>query len=1834
MTETGAPDRVLSPLKQAFLALEQAQTRVEELERERSEPIAIVGAGCRVPTAEHGAEDGLDAYWKLISEKKSSVADRAEERFAGLLEEARLPQAARWAALLKRIDGFDPQHFGISPREAAGIDPQQRLLLEVVWEALENAGIDPFSTYQSSTGVYIGICSHDYAQIQLSDAGIDAVNPHFASGIASSVASGRISYVFGLRGPSVSIDTACSSSLVAVHLACEAIRRGECSMALAGGVNLILSPEYSVAFADAGMLSPRGICRAFDAGADGFVRGEGCGIVVLKRLREAEANGDRVLGLILGSAINQDGPTSGLTVPNGQAQQELLRQAHHNAQVEPWQVGYVEAHGTGTSLGDPIEAEALGVVFAAGRKRERPLLLGSVKTNFGHLEAAAGIAGLIKVVLGLQHRVIPAQLHLERTSEHVRWSELPLEVVTEARPWEEISGRRIAGVSSFGFSGTNAHVVVEAPAEIEATEEQSRPMELLVITARTAPALRELAKRYAEFLEQSSARWGDICHTAATGRGLFGERLALAADSNAQAAKRLRLWLSDEAAAPEAATPEAAAPGVSRGRVRAGERVRLGLVLGNNLAALDSLLALDTVAERSEAWQSKWRSWGVEPVMVAAAGTGAEIKLASAGVSLALVLGRAELSLPSVRVTGAGGWPELVVAIAELFVRGVRIDWSGWEAGLKRRPVNLPSYAFQRERFWIESQGKKRKFAGEETGRRMLGRRLRAAGVQAQFEAELAIDGQTSWIAEHVIDGRPILPLTGHVELMLEAGAEVFGSELIALEDAVLHAPLTIEQKRAIQTVVAEASAERSRIRIYAENSRPEISGDAWQVVSEGWVRMAAEPKPERLDLEAIRAQLSEQKDVAGFYADMAARRVEFGPLFRGITALWSGADEALGEVRGFEDEQDYGFAPWRLDACLQMFGAALGDPGLYMPSSVGEIRIYGAPVECCWSYMRRRRIDSSTLAADFTITRPDGVPLAQFQNVLFRKFKAEKPEIASWIYQLAWRPEEPASPSKREPETKRVLLVGNSRQMQPTAAHLRRGGTDVVSIEPGESPHPIAEILASSPGFDAVLYFAASMETEQELNAGEVTGQAERPLRSLLAVVHAAVGDAVVKTPRLYVITQNACAAREDEARIRLLEAPLVGLVNSVAVEAPELRCTLIDADVAGDEVLAGQIAGEVLAGSNELRIAIRSGRRHVARLERVPAVELADSDREPMRLSMGSGIDALTYIPLERRELEPNEVEIAVRATALNFRDVLKATGVLEHAGPIGTDCAGVVVRTGSAVRGFKAGEAVVAIAPGCFATHVVTASELAVRKPEELSFEEAAAQTVAYLTADYCLNELGRMRKGQRVLIHAAAGGVGLAAVNLCKRAGVEILATAGSEQKRAYLRSLGIKQVFDSRTPAFKDEIVRGVDIVLNSLTGPAIDAGISVLKATGRFIELGKTDIREADAIERQSPGVKYLLADLTPFFAERSPWIGSHLQSLLRDIATGDLAALPVTAFASHEVKHAFRHMAAARHIGRVVVREGTRDLARGTHLITGGLRGIGLELAQWLVRQGARNLVLIGRRQPGDAALQAIRQMEARSATVRILNGDIADFATAEFAVSEAGRNLRGVWHCAGTIDDAALGAQSWERMAHVMRPKADGAWNLHLLTRGRELEVFVLFSSLASLTGSRGQANYCAANAFLDGLACFRRANGLPALSVNWGAWGEKGLAAGQAMRRQLARAGLKPMQPEDALAALKLALHTGRPHLTVAAIDWPKYLSQLPDYQDPDSTNSSVYSELMLEEAPGKTSTKISGRVAAPNRLQQSMAKRQTCSRQRIVRPQCVASSGAQHSAYASA
>ncbi|MGB8479153.1 MAG: type I polyketide synthase, partial [Acidobacteriaceae bacterium] len=533
MNETKKSTEGSTLLKQAFLAVQEMQAKLEAAELRAREPIAVVGLGCRFP----GGADSGDSFWDLLRDGRDAISLVPPDRWdADAYYDPDPDQpgkmVTRWGGFLDQVDQFDTKFFEIAPREAASMDPQQRLALEVAWETLENAGIAPMDLRATKTGIFLGIASNDYSQLHAQTGDPAAMDAHYASGIAHSIASGRISYLLGLEGPSISLDTACSSSLVAVHLACESLRAGDCSLALAGGVNAMLAPETTAMLSRVRMLSPDGRCKAFDESADGFVRGEGCGFVALKTLSQAQSDGNRILAVIRGTALNQDGASSSMTAPHGPSQVKLMRQALAAAGIAPSDVSYIEAHGTGTALGDPIELQALGAVYGAGRPK--PLYVGSLKTNIGHLEAAAGVAGLIKTILALNHRQIPAHLHLKQLTSHVRWDELKLTVPRTLTDWDTDGKERIAAVSSFGFSGTNAHIVVAEALPADAPRGESDwPTQMLALSAKSHTSLKRLTELYREVLEQAPAvDLRDVCYTANTGRSHFPHRACfLAADA-------------------------------------------------------------------------------------------------------------------------------------------------------------------------------------------------------------------------------------------------------------------------------------------------------------------------------------------------------------------------------------------------------------------------------------------------------------------------------------------------------------------------------------------------------------------------------------------------------------------------------------------------------------------------------------------------------------------------------------------------------------------------------------------------------------------------------------------------------------------------------------------------------------------------------------------------------------------------------------------------------------------------------------------------------------------------------------------------------------------------------------------------------------------------------------------------------------------------------------------------------------------------------------------------------------------------------------------------------
>ncbi|MEM7314622.1 MAG: beta-ketoacyl synthase N-terminal-like domain-containing protein, partial [Planctomycetota bacterium] len=544
-------------MQRALHVIERLQERLEHSEARYQQPIAVIGMSCRFPAAAESPE----AYWKLLYNGEDAVDRVPTDRWDA--EALYDPNPDHVGKIINRDGGFirqsprsfDAAFFGIAPKEATAMDPQQRLLLEVTWEALERAFVIPEQWNGKPVGVFIGISGDDYSRYLCRSSTPDA---YVATGNSHSVAAGRLSYVLGFRGPSFIVDTACSSSLVALHAACQSLRLGESEAAIVGGVNSLLTPDLSIAFSKARMLSPTGRCKTFSAEADGFVRSEGCGVVILKRLDDAVTNGDPILAVIRGSAVNQDGRSGGLTVPNGPAQQSVIRSALKNARVSPSQIRYIEAHGTGTELGDPIELGALADVFGESHSQARPLLIGSAKTNLGHMEAAAGMGGLLKVILAMQHGRLPRHLHFDSPSPHVPWSDWPLQVVAADREWSK-EPETFAGVSSFGFSGTNAHVVLQnwigtnhhhqdvinessktAASTTDATAINDSNIALrLLLSAKTDASLRELARSYISHFE-AGANWLDTCWTAFHCRMRFCEKITVYAKSTEQAVHQLR----------------------------------------------------------------------------------------------------------------------------------------------------------------------------------------------------------------------------------------------------------------------------------------------------------------------------------------------------------------------------------------------------------------------------------------------------------------------------------------------------------------------------------------------------------------------------------------------------------------------------------------------------------------------------------------------------------------------------------------------------------------------------------------------------------------------------------------------------------------------------------------------------------------------------------------------------------------------------------------------------------------------------------------------------------------------------------------------------------------------------------------------------------------------------------------------------------------------------------------------------------------------------------------------------------------------------------------------
>ncbi len=697
-----------------------------------ADPIAIIGIGCRFP----GSANDPESFWNLLMQGVDAIQVVPRERWD--IDQYYDPDpdhpgkmVSRFGGFIKDIDLFDASFFGISPREAEALDPQQRLVLEVTWETLERAGIAPSSLKNSLGGVFIGASNLDYYGLLVKNCDPDTMLDYMATGNSLSAISGRLSYILGLQGPAFTIDSACSASLVAIHEACMSLHTGQCNLAIAGGVNAILMPEMTINYSRGHFLAPDGRCKTFDAQANGYVRGEGCGILILKRLSDADKEGDPVLAVIKGTSVNQGGKSGGLTVPNRIAQEKLFLEGLRNAQIEPQAVQYVEAHGTGTNLGDPIEMGAILSVYGLERSSDNLLVVGSVKTNMGHLESAAGVAGVIKTVLALQHQTIPKHLHFTHLNPKIHFENVPVKIPTEAYPWPEF---HLAAVDSFGSTGTNAHAILEkAPAKEKIVNTSDRTKHILALSAKNEPALKELLLRYQSYLATNpEEELADIAYTANTGRDHFN--------------------------------------------------VRTAFVVQTKEELLDKLSKVN--------YQIK----DIEP-------------------NAALTEKAKEL------LKNQNNQDGILDNLAELYVTGASIDWKEFDTPYHRNKVILPTYPFQKERFWFKTQKKPPKSVEAHP---LLGELISLPSEEKFFRNVIDLDF-LPYLKDHKIFGSILFPGTAFMEVIKAAGDKLFDSQPFTINNLLIEQPLTLDINKSTPIeLLAQPVEEGYSIAVYS------VEGHDW----------------------------------------------------------------------------------------------------------------------------------------------------------------------------------------------------------------------------------------------------------------------------------------------------------------------------------------------------------------------------------------------------------------------------------------------------------------------------------------------------------------------------------------------------------------------------------------------------------------------------------------------------------------------------------------------------------------------------------------------------------------------------------------------------------------------------------------------------------------------------------------------------------------------------------------------------------------------------------------------------------------------------------------------
>jgi acyl transferase domain-containing protein/acyl carrier protein len=1669
-------------LKRVTADLHQTRQRLQELEDGASEPVAVVGMGCRFPGGVRTPED----LWELLSEGRDALsgfpADRGWD--LDLLYDAdpdRLGTSyVRSASFLDGVAGFDAGFFGISPREALTIDPQQRLLLETAWEAIERAGIDPASLRGSRTGVFTGSNGQDYAGLLIGT--VEGAEGYIGTGNAASALSGRVSYTLGLEGPAVTVDTACSSSLVALHLAVQALRQGECSLALAGGVTVMCTPGIFIDMSRQGALSPDGRCKAFAASADGTGWGEGVGVLLVERLSDAQRLGHPILAVVRGSAVNQDGASNGLTAPNGPAQQRVIQQALQNARLTADQVDVVEAHGTGTTLGDPIEAQALLATYGQDRPENRPLLLGSVKSNLGHTQAAAGVAGVMKMVLAMQHGVIPETLHVDEPTPHVDWSAGAVRLATARTPWPETGRPRRAGVSSFGVSGTNAHTIIEAapaPAGAAANETatgsgnadgdgdgtQAEPV---------AEAGSEAARTAPEPLLTPPAVW------VVSGRG---------ANALAGQAGRLAAWVRADAVALDAADIAAA---LLRGRSVFEDRAVV--LVGDRDASISGLEAVAALAESPNVVRGA-AAGGGRPVFVFPgqgsqwAGMAGELTAASPAFRECLAACGAALapyvdwSLEEVLAGDGAALERVDVVQPTLFAVMVSLAALWQAAGVE--PAAVLGH----------SQGEIA--AAHVAGALSLDDAVRVVALRSQALLRVAgTGGMVSVLAGADRVGDLLRPFAGRIGIAAAngPGAMVVSGRAAELDEFLARCAADgVEARRVavnyashspeVEPVEAEVLAalrgitpRRARIPMLSTVTGQWLSG--LEMDARYWYENLRRPVRFRAAVEELSRQgnrvyiecsahpvlASAVQDTMDDSAEPGAGGVALGTLRRGE----GGADRF---VRSLAEAFVHG---------ADVDWPALSPVGADRAAAVARVAppTYAFQDQDYWPPARRagagdpaglglQGVEHGLLGALVTLADGDGLVLTGRLSAAAQPWLADHAVRGTVILagtaflELALRAadqvgygtveeltlETPLALPERGPVRVQVRVSGAEESGRRTVSvHSQADDGEAGPLEDGSRPwtrHATGSLLPDVPEPAADPDLAAFPPADAA--PIDVGG-----LYPAMAGRGYGYGPCFQGLRRAWRRGEEVFAEVElpAEHRVGAAEFGLHPALLDAALHAIALGGLLPDPpDAPGRLPFSFANVSLQASGAVTLRARLRP-----AGPEAVE-VTVADAQGGPV-----AGIERLVLRPMR---------EDSARRAAPEAADDLYRVQWSEPAIPE------------AACDGQRW-----ALLGGRTTTQLTeTLRELGAAVDQHADLAALAASVDGGAPApDVLVYE-----------VRSEASGADLSAA-------AHALAAEALAALQAWLAA-----------PALADTRM----IVLTSGAAPADGEPVTDLAASAIW-----GLVRSA---QTENPG-RLLLVDIADGAAggARSTALlpgllaAEETQAVLRDGRALVPRLVPAPRTAPHEPAHS---------------RAQASWDPEGTVLIVGGAGLLGTLTARHLVLvHGIRHLLLVGRSGGGEAAAELVAQLSGLGAHVSIEACDAADrerLAEVLAAVDPA-HPLRGVVHLAGVLDDGMLESLTPQRLDRVLRPKLDAAWNLHELTKDADLTAFVLFSSFAGIVGSAGQAGYSAANVFLDALAQHRRATGLPGLAQAWGFWEQ-----GSGMTSHLAHADRSRMARQGVLA-----------------------------------------------------------------------------------------------------